>query len=184
MELKPRCASSVRYASVVAISAAFTLAGCAGGDRGEDATPEPWSTPADAHEAAAGLAPAPSANPLAGTRWRLVQIQSMDDVVGTIHLENPSAFTMTLNADGTVNLRLDCNRANGAYTVEPAADPENGRFEFGPLVATRARCPLPRLDEQIVAQTQYIRGYLIRDGKLYLSLMADGGIWAWESDAE
>ena len=26
------------------------------------------------------------------------------------------------------------------------------------------------------------RGYLLRDGRLYLSLMADGGIYAWEPD--
>ena len=31
------------------------------------------------------------------------------------------------------------------------------------------------LDEMIAAQAQYIRGYLMKDGKLYLSLMADGG---------
>jgi hypothetical protein len=30
------------------------------------------------------------------------------------------------------------------------------------------------------AQAPYVRGYLLKDGRLYLSLLADGGILAWE----
>lgn len=119
-------------------------------------------------------------NPLAGTSWRLVEIQSMDDAAGTVRPEDPSDFTMRLNEDGTVNLVLDCNRANGTWLAEPSADATNGRFEFGPLAATKALCPPPSLDESIAAQARYIRGYLLRDGRLHLSLMADGGIWTWE----
>jgi hypothetical protein len=35
------------------------------------------------------------------------------------------------------------------------------------------------MDAQIAAQAGYIRGYLLKEGMLYLSLMADGGIYAW-----
>jgi hypothetical protein len=35
------------------------------------------------------------------------------------------------------------------------------------------------MDESIIAQSKYIRGYLLKDDRLYLSLMADGGIYAW-----
>jgi hypothetical protein len=104
----------------------------------------------------------------------------MDDATGTVRPEDPSLYTMRLNADGTVSIRLNCNRANGSWTAEPSADPSNGRFEFGPLAATRALCPPPSMDEQIAAQSEYIRGYLLRDGRLHLSLMADGGIYTWE----
>lgn len=167
-------------ASAVAISAALTIAGCAGADQGEEVAPESESAAAAAPDAGGQQEPSGSGNPLAGTRWRLVEIQSMDDAVGTTRPADPAAFTMTLNADGTVNMQLDCNRANGTWTVEPSADVQSGRFEFGPLATTRALCPPPRLDEQIAAQAQWIRGYLIRGGRLYLSLMADGGIWGWE----
>ena len=126
-------------------------------------------------------AAAPAAdNPLAGTSWRLVEIQSMDDATGSVEPEDRSSFTMQLNEDGSVSMVLDCNRANGSWTAEPSADESNGRFEFGPLATTKALCPPPNLDEQIAAQARYIRGYLLRDGRLYLSLMADGGIWVWE----
>lgn len=118
--------------------------------------------------------------PLAGTSWRLVSFQSMDDETGTTRPADPSLYTMELHADGTVSMRLNCNRANGTWSMEPSADPSNGRFELGPLAMTKALCPPPSMDEMIAAQAQWIRGYLLRDGMLYLSLMADGGIFAWE----
>jgi heat shock protein HslJ len=122
----------------------------------------------------------PAASPLAGTEWRLVEIQSMDDAIGTSRPDDPSLYTMRLNPDGTVHMRLNCNRANGNWSAKASAESSNGQFEFGPLAATRALCPPPSLDERIAAQAQYVRGYLLKDGRLYLSLMADGGIWAWE----
>jgi heat shock protein HslJ len=126
--------------------------------------------------------PVISNNPLANTSWRLAEIQSMDDATGTTRPDDPAKYTMRLNSDGTVNMVLNCNRANGSYTIEPSSDPSNGRFEFGPLAMTRALCPPPSLDGEIAAQAQWIRGYLLKDGNLYLSLMADGGIYAWEPD--
>ncbi len=118
-------------------------------------------------------------NPLAGTSWQLIEFQSMDDEQGTTRPDDPSLYTMTLNADGTVNMRLNCNRANGNWSVDPSADPSNGSIAFGHLAMTRALCPPPSMDELIARQAEYIRGYLLKDGNLYLTLMADGGIFAW-----
>lgn len=123
-----------------------------------------------------------SSDLLAGTNWQLVEFQSMDDAIGTIRPTDPSLFTMRLDRDGTVSMRLDCNRATGSWSAQPAADGYGGRFEFGQLASTRALCPPPRLDERIVRDAQYVRGYVLRDGRLYLSLMADAGIYAWEPD--
>lgn len=118
---------------------------------------------------------------LAGTNWQLVEFQSMDDAIGTIGPADPSVFTMRLGRDGTVSMQLDCNRATGSWSAEPAADGTSGRFEFGQLASTRALCPPPNLDERIARDSQFIRGYILRDGRLYLSLMADGGIYSWQS---
>jgi heat shock protein HslJ len=117
---------------------------------------------------------------LAGTDWQLVEFQSMDDSIGTIRPEDPAQFTMRLNDDGTVNMRLDCNRATGTWSSEAGPSGDSGRFTFGPLAATRALCLPPNLDERIARDAEYVRSYLFRDGKLYLSLMADAGIYAWE----
>lgn len=121
---------------------------------------------------------APS-GPLVGTQWRLVEFQSMDDAQGTTRPGEGTLYTVWLHGDGTVTMQLNCNRATGTWSAQPASDGASGRFEFGPLAATRALCPPPSMDESIVAQSGYIRSYLLREDRLYLSLMADGGIYVW-----
>jgi heat shock protein HslJ len=122
-------------------------------------------------------------NPLAGSAWELVSIQSMDDAQGTLRIADPAAFTLQLGADGRAALKLDCNRGSASWKATPAADGNSGQFAFGPLAGTRALCPPPHLDERIVRDLDYVRGYLLRDGNLYLSLMADGGIYEWRPHA-
>lgn len=116
---------------------------------------------------------------LAGTSWQLLAIQSMDDAQGTTKVPDPSHFTLEFGRDGRAVLRFDCNRGMGDYKVEPAGDGSTGSISFGPIAATRALCPLSRLDERIARDMAYVRSYLFKDGKLYLSLMADGGIYEW-----
>jgi heat shock protein HslJ len=118
--------------------------------------------------------------PLAGTTWRLIEFQSMDDATGALRPRERGDYTLTLSADGTASLQLDCNRASGDWTAEPAPGDSSGTFQFGPLATTMALCPPPSIGEQIGAQLQWVRSFLIRDGRLSLSLMADGGILLWE----
>jgi heat shock protein HslJ len=84
---------------------------------------------------------------------------------------------MTLEPGGRLTMQLDCNRATGTWTSQGG---DSGAFSFGPLATTRALCPPPSMDSRIAGDAQYVRSYLLRDGRLYLSLMADAGIYAWE----
>jgi len=167
---------SLLVRAAAALLAGIVLSGCS-------APAEKAAAPAEqqppAPEAGASQAAAPG-KPLAGTAWRLIEIQSMDDAAGTTRVDDPSRYTMHLNADGAVALRLNCNSATGTWAAEASADRSSGTFEFGPLAATMALCPPPSVDEQITKQAPYFRSYLLKDGRLYLSLMADGGIFAWE----
>jgi heat shock protein HslJ len=104
----------------------------------------------------------------------------MDDAQGRTRVPDPSRFTLHLSADGRVTLRLDCNRGAGRYVREPSADGASGSLSFGPLATTRARCAPPHLDERVVRDLAYVRSYMLRDGLLFMSLMADGGIYEWE----
>jgi hypothetical protein len=36
------------------------------------------------------------------------------------------------------------------------------------------------MDVQIARDSEYVRSFLLRDGRLYLDLMADGGQYVWE----
>ena len=125
---------------------------------------------------ATGLSAGPD---FAGTTWQLVSIQSMDDAQGTTRVDDPSRLTLKFERDGRVSLRLDCNRGTGDYKLTPAGDGTTGSISFGPINATRALCPPPHLDQRVARDLAHVRSYLLKDGKLYLSLMADGGIYEW-----
>ena len=122
---------------------------------------------------------AQQARSLAGTTWALHAIQSMDDAQGTTRISDPRRFTLRLGADGRASLRLDCNRGTGTWKATPATDGMSGQLQFGPIAATRALCAPPHLDERVARDLGYVRGYLLKDGNLYMSLMADGGIYEW-----
>jgi heat shock protein HslJ len=124
--------------------------------------------------------PALSAEPeLVGTAWQLLSIQSMDDVQGTTKVAEPSHFTLEFGRDGRAVLRLDCNRGSGDYKVAPADGGSSGSLSFGSMATTRAMCPPPHLDQRVARDLDYVRSYLLKDGKLYFTLMADGGIYEW-----
>ena len=53
-------------------------------------------------------------------------------------------------------------------------------MQLGPLALTRAKCPPGSLHDQIVKQWNNVRSYVVKDGHLFLSLMADGGIYEFE----
>ena len=128
------------------------------------------------------LAAGEIADRLVDTDWYLIQFQSMDDAIGTQRPQDPARYSMRLNADGTVIMQLNCNLARGRWSVDPGGSADSGRFEFGPLATTRALCPPPSMDQKISADAKYVRSYLIKDDRLYLSLMADAGIYAWARD--
>lgn len=110
---------------------------------------------------------------LAGTSWQLVRFQGGDDAVLTP--DDRAKYTLAFDASGGVAARVDCNRGRGSWT-------SNGtnQVQFGPLALTRAQCAPGSLHDQIVKQWGNIRSYVLRDGHLFLSLMADGGIYEFE----
>jgi heat shock protein HslJ len=116
---------------------------------------------------------------LAGTQWELVAIQSMDDAQGTTRIATPERYTASFAADGRVAFRLDCNRGSATWKAEPSSEATSGALTFGPVAATRALCPPPSVDARVTRDLAFVRSYLFKDGRLFMSLMADGGIYEW-----
>ena len=116
---------------------------------------------------------------LAGTSWRLVSIQSSDDAQGTTPVPDPSKFTVSFGEDGRAAFQIDCNRGNGSWEATGGED-GSGTLTFGPIAVTRMMCPQPSLDQRVSTALSYVRTYLIKDGLLHMSLMADAGILTWE----
>ena len=103
-----------------------------------------------------------------------MQFQGGDGKV--LRPDDRSRYTLAFGADGRLSARIDCNRASGAWKSA-----QKDQLELGPMAITRAMCPPGSLHDQIVKQLPYVRSYVIRDGKLFLSLMADGGTYEFES---
>lgn len=110
---------------------------------------------------------------LVGPTWQLVRFQGGDDKALTP--DDKSKYTLNFGADGRLAARIDCNRGSGGWK-----SPEKGRLELGPMAITRAMCPPGSLHDQIIKQLPHVRAYVIKDGRLFLSLMADGGIYEFE----
>jgi para-nitrobenzyl esterase len=117
----------------------------------------------------------PSSAPptLVGTSWQLVKFQGGDGTVLTP--DDRSKYTLAFPDDGVLTARIDCNRGRGGWK---SSGPN--QLEFGPMAVTRAQCPPGSLHDQIVKQLPYVRSYVVKDGHLFLSLMADGGIYEFE----
>jgi para-nitrobenzyl esterase len=110
---------------------------------------------------------------LGGTSWQLVKFQGSDGK--TLMPDEKAKYTISFGTDGRVSARIDCNRGAGTWKSSGA-----NQLELGRLALTRVMCPPGSLHDQIVKQWDYIRSYVIKDGHLFLSLMADGGIYEFE----
>lgn len=110
---------------------------------------------------------------LVGTSWRLVKFEGGDGL--TVTPDDRAKYTIAFGTDGRVNARIDCNRGSGTWTSSAPS-----QLEFGPLALTRAMCPPGSLHDRVVKHWPYFRSYVIRDDHLFLSLMADGGIYELE----
>jgi para-nitrobenzyl esterase len=115
---------------------------------------------------------------LDGTHWRLVELVSKSDAIGSVRPQDPLKYHLTLAAGGTATARLDCNRGTGSWSVTPSG-PAGGKLTFGPMAMTRAMCPPGSLDTRIARELTEVRTYE-RDGdRLVLYLPADRGDQVW-----
>lgn len=110
---------------------------------------------------------------LANTSWQLVQFQGSDD--RTLRPDDRTKYTIAFAANGSVNVRLDCNRGRGTWK---SSGPN--QLQLGPLALTQAMCPPGSLDDRLVKDWGFVRSYVLKDGHLFLSLFADAGIYEFE----
>jgi L-ascorbate metabolism protein UlaG (beta-lactamase superfamily) len=147
-------------------------------DDGPVINPDPWKERLDLVKRAAEAQhaqtlPQNAAANLGGTSWQLVKFQSSDDK--TLTPDDKTKYTIVFGTDGRVSARIDCNRGRGTWK---SSGPN--QLQFGPLALTRVMCPPGSLHDRIAKDWEFVRSYIIKDGHLFLSLMADGGIYEFE----
>jgi len=122
---------------------------------------------------AAGQARQAPAVDLADTSWQLVKIQSGD---GKTYVPDDKAkYTLSLERGGRVSARIDCNRGSGTWK---STGPN--QLQFGVMAVTRVACPPASLHDRVAKDLPLVRSYTMKDGHLFLSLLADGGIYDFE----
>jgi heat shock protein HslJ len=112
----------------------------------------------------------PEAEPdLVGITWEWVAFLGGDD--SRIDVDDPSLYTLTLNPDGTYQVKADCNMAGGAYTLDEA----HLALEPGPM--TLAECGPDSLYDEFLTKLGYVRTYVYvaDEGEWVLDLWADAG---------
>ena len=122
------------------------------------------------HATVAGEA---ASSELIGVSWKLVKIAYGDDTI--YKPDHPTKYTLTFQDETQVAVRIDCNRGYGTWK---SSGP--GKLEFGPMTITQAMCPPGSLSGLVMGDLPNFRSYVVRDGKLFLALMADGGIYEFE----
>ena len=110
---------------------------------------------------------------LAGTSWQLVMFLSGDG--SKLTPDDKTKYTIAFDTSGSVSVRIDCNHGRGTWKSAGA-----NQIEFGPLALTRAMCPEAPLNERIPKHWGYVRSYIMKEGYLFLALMADGGTYEFE----
>lgn len=146
---------------VVPLAAALASAGCTA------TASEPAPAPPQA-AASAGLA---------GSSWRLVAFQSMDDAQGATKPGEGRAYTLDFGSDGTIAMQLDCNRGRATWSAVPGTDGRSGQLAIGPGMTTRALCPQPDIGPMMARRLSDVASYTLKDGHLFLALKMDGGIF-------
>jgi heat shock protein HslJ len=118
------------------------------------------------HTTVAGEA---ASSELIGISWKLVKIVYSDNTI--YKPDDPTKYTLTFQDEEQVAVRIDCNRGYGTWKSSAP-----GKLEFGPMTATQAMCPPGSLYGLVICDLPNFRSYVLKDGKLFLALMADGGI--------
>lgn len=113
------------------------------------------------------------AQDLTGSRWQLIEIQSMNDT--TEAPNTPSNYMIEFLPQGTVAIKADCNRGTGSWESEA-----EGMIRFGPIAATRALCSPTSISEAFLGQFEWVRSFTFDEGNLFLATMADGAVLKFE----
>jgi heat shock protein HslJ len=83
--------------------------------------------------------------------------------------DDPSRYTIVFQPDGSLNIRVDCNRAGGKYSLQKSA------LTIEVTHSTRAACPPDSLEQTFLKNLNAAAIYFMRDGQLYIDLKYDSG---------
>jgi len=115
----------------------------------------------------AGASGVPETDKINGVVWIWQHTRYNNDT--EVIPPDPTHYTMVLNTDGTINVRIDCNRGGGTYSID------EGSITIEVTHTTRAMCPPDSLDQTFIKDVNAARVYFFSEGDLSLDLKYDTG---------
>lgn len=125
---------------------------------GSDSTPLEGAAPEVAADAA-----------LVGQQWYWQMFQDTAGI-NSFDVPNPDNYRIRFNADGTANIKADCNIVQATYSTDGS-----GSLTLGLGPSTMAFCGEESLDQIFLARLGEVASYVVDNGMLHLNLMADAG---------
>ncbi len=109
----------------------------------------------------------PASNELVGPVWQWVQSLYNNDTKAMP--SRPENYTVQFGADGTVNVRADCNRKGGTYSLKEK------QIGIEITRSTMAACPEDSMEDQFVRDLTGGAVWFMKDGDLYIDIKYDTG---------
>ncbi len=103
-----------------------------------------------------------------GPVWQWIHTRYNDDSMLT-RPDDAAGYTLQLRLDGTANIRGDCNRGGGTFTM-------NGtKLSITITHTTIAACPEGSLEGPFIRDLNRAVGFLLKNDRLFLDLKFDSG---------
>jgi heat shock protein HslJ len=87
-----------------------------------------------------------------------------------LSVAEPAQYTIRFTSEGRIEVRADCNRGVGTYSIGA----QQG-LSLGPIALTRAMCLRGSQSDQFIQMLTSVRAYALQDGQLRLSLPGNTG---------
>jgi len=115
----------------------------------------------------AGAGGVPEGEEITGIVWEWQQTLYNNDTKSVP--DDPGHYTISLDPEGRLYIRADCNRGGGNYRVEGKT------IAIEVTHTTRAMCPLDSLEKAFIKDLNAARIYFLQNGNLYIDLKYDSG---------
>ena len=103
-----------------------------------------------------------------GTVWKWERFNDTANLHNIV-VDDPDKYTLILLSNGTYQVKADCNRMQGQYTLE------NKRIKIAPGAATLAECPPGSQYAGYLKRLNEVVGFVLHENRLVLNLMMNGG---------
>lgn len=103
-----------------------------------------------------------SADNITNIEWQWTSFQDSDSPDSQVTVSSPESYTLAFFADGTYNIKADCNSGSGTYTLDGSS------LILDPPVTTLVDCGPESMNEEFTSLLPTVEAAALEDGQLVL----------------